>query len=238
MPRQEKQKQRAGTYNARDYLDTLRIKESGASPNNGLGAKGDLNSMGRHKALGPYQIWESFFKDASEYDDKIGDEWNKVLNDKSFSEKVIDAHYTRHAGEQWNRLKVGRGTRRDIEHLARMHNGGPTYKTESTDGYYSDFNAIWKATPRTQFNSKDSSSRFHFTKPKIKFPTWMFKDPDDTHWATPHEVKRGDNLWDISKDYYGTGTRWKEISQYNGLTTETLKPGIQLQIPMMEDTPK
>lgn len=46
-----------------------------------------------------------------------------------------------------------------------------------------------------------------------------------------YTVKKGDSLWKIAKMYFGTGTRWREIMEFNGLRNETIFPGQKLRIP-------
>ena len=44
-------------------------------------------------------------------------------------------------------------------------------------------------------------------------------------------VKKGDTLWDIAKKYLGSGSRWKEIYNLSGLTSQTIYAGQKLKIP-------
>ncbi len=46
-----------------------------------------------------------------------------------------------------------------------------------------------------------------------------------------YTVKKGDTLWDISKKYLGTGTRYPEIMSLNALKSTTIYPGHILRIP-------
>lgn len=47
-----------------------------------------------------------------------------------------------------------------------------------------------------------------------------------------YTVKRGDNLWNLSKQHYGNATFWKQIAEANGITDPTkLKVGMTLIIP-------
>jgi len=49
-----------------------------------------------------------------------------------------------------------------------------------------------------------------------------------------HTVARNDNLWDLSKEYLGTGARWKEIAEANGIDTRSprsLRLGERLRMP-------
>ncbi len=46
-----------------------------------------------------------------------------------------------------------------------------------------------------------------------------------------YTIKKGDTLWDISKKYLGTGTRYTEIMSLNALKSTTIYPGQILRIP-------
>ncbi len=46
-----------------------------------------------------------------------------------------------------------------------------------------------------------------------------------------YTIKKGDTLWDISKKYLGTGTRYPEIMSLNALKSTTIYPGQILRIP-------
>lgn len=46
-----------------------------------------------------------------------------------------------------------------------------------------------------------------------------------------YTVQKGDTLWGISQKFYGTGTKWKVIYDYNNLTSEYVELGQVLKIP-------
>lgn len=46
-----------------------------------------------------------------------------------------------------------------------------------------------------------------------------------------HTVKAGEALWNISKKYLGSGTRYKEIMAMNGMKDTIIRPGKILKIP-------
>lgn len=46
-----------------------------------------------------------------------------------------------------------------------------------------------------------------------------------------HTVVHGDTLWEISKKYLGKGSRYPEIKELNGLTSNTIYSGWKLKIP-------
>lgn len=66
-------------------------------------------------------------------------------------------------------------------------------------------------------------------------PKWEVFDRDDTEDAAQdvseldtHTVQRGDTMWSIAVKYLGSGTRWKELAAWNGMTEKEagqLKPG-------------
>jgi len=64
------------------------------------------------KAIGPYQIWESYWRDAVEFNKTIGGSYTDCM-DKAYSEKVIRAYWARYAPKGAT-----------LEQLARIHNGG------------------------------------------------------------------------------------------------------------------
>ena len=77
---------------------------------------GDANAVGdQGKALGAYQIWESYWSDAVVYVPSIGGCYQDC-KDPKYSEFVVRAYLARYAPK--------RGTV-TLETLARIHNGGP-----------------------------------------------------------------------------------------------------------------
>ena len=106
----------------RKLLDAIRQVESGNNPD----AVGDNGN-----AIGAYQIWECYWKDAIEFDPSIGGEYKDCF-DVEYSEKVVLAYWKRYATMK----RIGR-TPTD-EDRARIHNGGPNgYKKEATVKYWS-----------------------------------------------------------------------------------------------------
>lgn len=56
-------------------------------------------------------------------------------------------------------------------------------------------------------------------------------DAADIGGGRAHTVVRGDTLWALAKKYLGSGTRYKEIMQLNGMTSEIIRVGQVLKIP-------
>ncbi len=48
---------------------------------------------------------------------------------------------------------------------------------------------------------------------------------------TRYTVKRGDTLWNIARARLGSGSRYREIMQLNGMRTDTIYPGQVLKLP-------
>ena len=55
--------------------------------------------------------------------------------------------------------------------------------------------------------------------------------PESGQGTRTYTIKKGDTLWDISKKYLGTGTRYPEIMSLNALKSTTIYPGQILRIP-------
>jgi len=107
-----------------ELLRKIMQVESGGNPN----VVGDNG-----KALGPYQIWESYFKDAVEYNPEIvaGGKSYQDVTDPEFAEQVIRSYMDRYATEK----RLGRTP--TAEDIARIHNGGPNgYKNDKTKAYW------------------------------------------------------------------------------------------------------
>jgi len=105
----------------RSLFSAIRSVESGGNDN----AVGDGG-----KAIGPYQIWKIYWKDAIEFDPSIGGKYEDCFN-REYAEKIVDAYMRRYATK--HRL----GHEPTWEDMARIHNGGPNgYKKESTKGYW------------------------------------------------------------------------------------------------------
>ena len=115
-------------YTWRQTLDAIRQVEPGGCENEGRGAKGD-----KGKARGPYQIWNIYWQEAA----VPGREYREVLHDKKLSELVGERYMQRYARESLRRLQRGTGTLKDVEVVARIHNGGPKgHQRKSTLGYW------------------------------------------------------------------------------------------------------
>lgn len=118
-------------YSWRETLDAIRHVETGGTPNDGIGARGDGGA-----AIGPYQIHRVYHVDAADRDKSLTN-YQSCLSSKSYSEKVMRAYMHRYARAELLRLEAGRGTRADVEKIARIHNGGPRgHKKKATDGYW------------------------------------------------------------------------------------------------------
>lgn len=100
-------------------LDAIRVTETG-------GEKDPANAVGDGgKAIGPFQIHYSYWKDAVEFDTSIGGKYSDC-KDEAYARKIIVAYWTRYA-PNWS-----------FETLARTHNGGPKgSKKSSTLDYWS-----------------------------------------------------------------------------------------------------
>jgi len=78
----------------------------------------------------------------------------------------------------------------------------------------------------------DGAGSFDFTEPPIRYPG------DRSSLGRPakdgkviHVIRQGETLSDISKRYFGTTTRWKEILRLNpGVDPKKLKPGDEIVV--------
>ncbi len=118
------------TYSWKELLPAIRMVETGGSPNGGLGAIGD-----RGNALGPYQIWNIYHKDAATRDRSLNN-YRRCLNSKDYSERVIKAYMKRYAQAASKRLDQGQASLKDLETVARIHNGGPRGATKTSTQKY------------------------------------------------------------------------------------------------------
>jgi len=85
-------------------LDALRQVESHGNDR----AVGDNG-----KAIGPYQIWYSYWKDAVEFDKTLGGSYEDCYK-PDYARRVVIAYLSRYAPKNAS-----------YEQLARIHNGGP-----------------------------------------------------------------------------------------------------------------
>jgi hypothetical protein len=85
-------------------LDALRQVESHGNDR----AVGDNG-----KAIGPYQIWHSYWKDAVEFDKTLGGSYEDCYK-PDYARRVVIAYLSRYAPKNAS-----------YEQLARIHNGGP-----------------------------------------------------------------------------------------------------------------
>ena len=82
------------------------------------------------KAIGSYQIWECYWKDAIEFDPSIGGVYEDCYDEK-YAKKIVRAYMKRYA------IKKRLGREVTDEDRARIHNGGPNgWKKKSTLSYW------------------------------------------------------------------------------------------------------
>ncbi len=89
-------------------LQAIRMVESGGDDAVGDGDGG--------RAIGPYQIHEVYWLDASAADGSLGGSYQDCRR-RDYAERVVAAYMERHAAAAW---RSG-----DAETIARVHNGGP-----------------------------------------------------------------------------------------------------------------
>ena len=103
-----------------DVLTAIRTVES----NNNPSAVGDNGN-----AIGVYQIWKSYWKDARKTS-SIGGVYNDCFT-PDYADRVVRAYMKRYATEK----RLGREVTQ--EDIARIHNGGPNgYKKNATVKYW------------------------------------------------------------------------------------------------------
>lgn len=226
------------SFNARDYLNALRLQETHHLDNLGIGGLGDWNKDTKvYDSLGPYQIQRGFHEDAVGWDRSIGAKrYRATLSSMEYSERVIDAYNTRWGREQWERLKAGEGSMEDVEFLARTHNGGPRgSEKEATVEYFELFMGHWDGQERTKYNPEDSISVNRYPRKRPSAPVWAgTEDAEGVNYNT-YKIKAGDSYWKISQNAYGKGSRFREILEYNGITSTNIPRrlvGTDLRIPI------
>ena len=105
----------------RRLLDAIRIVESGGNDN----AVGDGGN-----AIGPYQIWRNYWKDAVDHDPSIGGKYEDCF-DQKYAEKIVNAYMDLYA------IPRRLGHDPTFEDIARIHNGGPNgHRKKATVSYW------------------------------------------------------------------------------------------------------
>jgi hypothetical protein len=106
-------------YDTDRILDAIRQVETG-------GCKDPANAVGDGgRAIGPFQIHQSYWQDAIEYDPSIGGVYADCKSEE-YARRVVLAYMSRYC-KVWTDANV-----------ARIHNGGPAgHKRKATLGYWS-----------------------------------------------------------------------------------------------------
>jgi len=103
-----------------ELLNAIRFVESGHYDNPPDGDGG--------LAIGPYQIHEVYWRDATEFRPAIGGNYQDCRQ-RAYAERVIAAYMQLYVPEAWQRV--------DAEVIARTHNGGPLgAEKAATLGYW------------------------------------------------------------------------------------------------------
>ena len=109
----------------RIFFNAIRQVETGGEPNDGR------DTIGAAGEIGPYQITYAYWLDSN-----VKGEW-KLCKQKAYAEKVMLAY--------WKRYDHKALKNKDLEILARIHNGGPRgYEKESTIPYWEKVKKILK----------------------------------------------------------------------------------------------
>lgn len=110
-------------------LQAIRIVES----NNNPSAVGDGGN-----AIGVYQIWESYWKDATEFSN-LGGKYRDCFVPE-YADRVVRCYMKRYATPR----RLGREA--TMQDIARIHNGGPNgYKKQATLKYWKKVEKILNA---------------------------------------------------------------------------------------------
>lgn len=81
------------------------------------------------RALGPLQIHRAYWHDAVQHDKSLGGRYEDVA-DLRYAVLIVDAYMRRYAPAAYRR--------RDLQTMARVHNGGPSgHRKQSTLRYWS-----------------------------------------------------------------------------------------------------
>ena len=78
--------------------------------------------------------------------------------------------------------------------------------------------------------NKDESGRYAIMSP-VKTSALAVADTKPAVDYRIHTVVHGDTLWAIAKKYLGNGSRYKEITNLNGLKSNVIYNGMKLKIP-------
>ncbi len=94
-------------------------------------------------------------------------------------------------------------------------------------GQYSDYQ-----TPEGYSMAPPENDFYYEAQPSVNADSsWVEEDSASTGYQT-YTVKKGDTLGSISKKFFGTTTKWKEIAKANGISNAAkIKVGQTLEIP-------
>jgi hypothetical protein len=109
----------ANTHTLDDLLSAIVQVESGGNP----AAVGDGG-----RAIGPFQIWEVYFRDAQSFDKSLKGIQYKDVTNLTVAKKVVLAYFRRYEPMASKNL--------NFEVLARLHNGGPGWRGKSSTVQY------------------------------------------------------------------------------------------------------
>lgn len=92
-------------------------------------------------------------------------------------------------------------------------------------------NDTWAAVEYGKYRGYVMLEFLVFDSPSSEVP----EQEEDPHIQTVYyEVEKGDTLWGIAREYYGSGPAYKKIMQANGLKSSVIRPGMKLKIPDVE----
>ena len=169
-------------------------------------------------------------EDADGYKVKHGMPSNQGLVDicKTFLLGIEDAGYyaSLYASLSWLNNQLNSSELDRFDKWVAQWNTSCTYKRPY---------GIWQYTDSGKVNGINGNVDMNIAY--INYPEVIKKSAlngftagTDKEYQT-YTIKKGDTLWDISKKYLGTGTRYPEIMSLNALKSTTIYPGQILRIP-------
>lgn len=182
------------------------------------------NYLNESELRSRYTLWLAQYNDVNEMDCDVWQYTSSGSVDGIYGNVDMNIMYRDLIGD----IEEYGGNCQDLDNVESLpYKSGISYYTVKNGDTLSRIASIYNTTYQylAEINGIEDPNKIYAGK------TLIVPGNSNLSSLRSHIVRSGDTLWEISENYLGDGSRYKEIMNLNGLTNDAIYPGDVLKIP-------